>query len=286
MYFRSDLASEVCEKVNIEGIVKTRDEIEGANILKTEILTDEAAEKLGKPKGKYITFEFEDFSLAADEINATAEKLASFLSQMIPKGLCLVVGLGNTDITPDSLGPKTVNGVLATRHIGESVKKSMHLDALEPVAVLSPGVLGKTGIESAQIVHSLVKEIKPKSVIAVDAFASKSADRLGKTVQICDSGISPGSGVGNSRLELSEKTLGIPVISIGVPTVVDAGTLVCNVLGADSEEDSKPYLKGKNMFVTPREIDIITQRAAHLLSLSINKALQPDFTIEEINMLL
>jgi spore protease len=186
---------------------------------------------------------------------------------MLPKGPVLVAGLGNNDITPDAIGPRTVRQVLATRHIGGELARENGFDALRPTAAIAPGVLGQTGMEIAEIIRALAATLKPAAVIAVDALAAGDVSRLGTTIQISSAGISPGSGVMNAREELSEKSLGLPVISVGVPTVIDAAALTGS---------STP------MMITPRDIDLLVGRAGKALSLIINKALQPELSFEEI----
>jgi spore protease len=198
--------------------------------------------------------------------------------------------LGNENITPDSIGPKTVEKLLVTRHI-ETIDSMLFKSAgFGCVAAISPGVLGQTGIESAEIIKSICANIKPICVIVIDSLASRRLNRLATTVQLSDGGISPGSGVANKRAELSERTLGVPVVSIGVPTVVDAATLAYDLLeehlGTDesfaSEIEQLLVGEGKNMFVTPKDNDIIAEETAKLLSASINIALH-NMEINEIN---
>ena len=203
----------------------------------------------------------------------------------------LVVGLGNMDITPDALGPLVSSKVLATRHIQGEIAKSTGLDKLRPVAVLSTGVTGQTGIETGELVLSVVKRIKPSALIVIDALASRRLERLGCTLQICDTGISPGAGVHNYRTKITKETMGVPVIALGVPTVVDAVTLSCDLLGIDTESECESVRKqvspkGRAMVVTPKEIDLLVSRAAKLISLSINYALQKDFELEDLVSLL
>lgn len=207
---------------------------------------------------------------------------------MLPKdGLVLVVGLGNCNITPDNLGPMTAKNVLATRHIKGEIARSTGLSALRPVAVIAPGVLGQTGIESAELIASVSKKLSPCAIIVIDALASMKLERLGCTVQISDTGISPGAGVNNARPKIDSSNLGVPVISIGVPTVVDAVTIACNLTGASKESlKSQISPRGEIMMVTPREIDLLIERAAKLSGLAINRALQPEFSIEDIATLI
>ncbi len=189
----------------------------------------------------------------------------------------LIAGLGNRNITPDALGPESCSFILPTRHIGKDIQKSTGLGALRPVAVTAPGVLGQTGVETAEIIHGLVNSLSPCAVIVIDAFAARKLSRLGSTIQISDSGIVPGSGVGNSRSEISKNILGVPVISIGIPTVVDALTLANDIMQNNSESKN-----GENMIITPREIDLVISRGAKLIGMIINKALQPDISVSEM----
>lgn len=288
MYFRTDLALEL--KENLQGDlngIKCEEKVENDVHISTITVENENGEKLiGKPRGKYITFTFPSISDDASPAEERAQMIAKHLSGLLPDGLVLVAGLGNTEITPDALGPYTAARVLATRHINDEIKRASGLDDLNPVAVISPGVLGKTGIETFEIIKGIVDSINPSAVIAVDAFASKSLSRLGTTVQIASSGISPGSGVKNKRKELSRESLGVPVISIGVPTVVDGTTLAAELL--EDESDSvmeKVRPEGRDMFVTPREIDLIISRSSRFLSLALNLALQPEYSAEEIESL-
>lgn len=207
-----------------------------------------------------------------DQITAIKNELFSLVPQ---DGVVLVVGLGNTNITPDALGPKTASRVLATRHITQEIARSVGLEGLRGVAVLSPGVLGQTGIETSEIIMGTIQRVNPSAVIVIDALASRRLSRLGCTVQMADTGISPGSGVGNVRTEISQDTLGVPVISVGVPTVVDATTLAYDLIGTQPQDTQLVEPRGAKMIVTPREIDILIDRAAQLLSHSINCALQP-----------
>ena len=209
--------------------------------------------------------------------------------KLLPQeGTVLVAGLGNESITPDALGPKCLSLLLSTRHIKKELAKSLGLVPLRPVAGIVPGVLGKTGIETAEIIEAVAKKIEPCALIVVDALASRKLSRLGTTVQLTDTGISPGSGVGNTRTEISAKTLGIPVVAIGVPTVVDGATLAFDLLesaGADAQSAIKRLSDSGNerfMMVTPKEIDLVIERAAQLIAMGINSAMQREMALEDI----
>ena len=209
---------------------------------------------------------------------------------MLPKeGTILIAGIGNETITPDALGPKSADNILATRHITGELKRSLGLSGLRSVAVLAPGVLGQTGIETGELIKSVVESIKPSAVIVIDALASRSLSRLGCTIQISDAGISPGSGVGNHRLSLNKETMGIPVIGIGVPTVVDAQTLALELIPEAKLSYQQKGLvspRGEQMIVTPREIDLLIERASRLVGMSLNCALHKGLSVEDFCLLL
>lgn len=290
MFMRTDLALEANEQLGeeINGVILSAKRQEELFITKMKVTTPAAAERLGKPQGRYITIEVPSFTDNYNSPFEKAELIAKEIRDMLPKkGLVLVVGLGNCNITPDNLGPMTAENVLATRHITGELARSTGLSDLRPVAVLAPGVLGQTGIESAELIASVSAKLNPCAIIVIDALASMRLERLGCTIQLSDAGISPGAGVNNSRPRINRETLGIPVISMGVPTVVDAITLACDLTGDSKENlETKTSPRGEIMMVTPREIDLLIERAAKLSGMSINCALQPDFSIEDISMLL
>ena len=290
MILRTDLAveSEGCRCGSMKGVEREEYVSGGIRVTRITIKDDSASSAIGKPKGRYITADGLDMTdTPGDErehIGLAARELQSLLPDK--EGTVLVVGLGNRDITPDALGPKSIDHILATRHIKGELKKSSGLSALKSVAAVSPGVLGQTGIEAAEFITGIVNMIKPCAVIAVDALASRSLARLGRTIQLSDTGISPGSGVGSRRLTLNEKTLGVPVIAFGVPTVVDAATLAYDILGIDdadlASEQIEAVIQGRRMFVTPKETDLLTDRAARLAGMAINCALQPDIDLDTL----
>lgn len=289
MNFRTDLVLERRELVgeaHVPGVNQVTREKENAKITEIQVQTEEGAQAIGKPIGKYITVEVPNFANETDLLDGRLNAIADELKSMLPtEGCVLVVGLGNNDITPDALGPKCVSQIFATRHIGSDLAMSIGLPGLRAVAALTPGVLGQTGMETSEIVAAVVERIRPTAVIAIDALAARRLSRLGNTVQMSDTGVSPGSGVGNARTELSEKTLGVKVISMGVPTVVDAVTLVTDVLGEQNAArmgDIRIDQEFGRMMVTPREIDLMTERAAKLIALSINTALQPSLSLDDI----
>ena len=291
MSFRTDLALETRELLgtNIPGIKHNERMAGNIKITNIEILNDSASQSLKKPKGKYVTIEFptltDTFQHSDKRIEIVSKEIASLITN---KGLVLVVGVGNTDITPDALGPKATSYILATRHIKGELARSTGLDKLRPVSAIFPGVLGQTGIETSEFITSIVNKLKPSCVIIIDALASKQAKHLGCTIQISNTGITPGSGVGNSRPQINKDTLNVPVISIGVPTVVDASTLAYSLINEDKAPENLNEIistHGSDMMVTPREIDLLIERASKLIGLSINCALQKDFSAEDIYLL-
>ena len=285
MQGRTDLALECLQDASTLDGITSRKYKKGDVCVTVISVTGESAKKaLGKPEGEYITFEVPSFTNSAKVNEDDIDAIKTELTRLIPKnGTVLVAGLGNTAITPDALGPKTAAKILATRHIPNEIKQSVGLSDVRSVAVISPGVLGQTGIETAELIFAAVKQIKPSAVVVVDALASRSLQRLGCTVQISSSGISPGSGVGNSRKEISLKTLGVPVIAVGIPTVVDATTLALDIFPAAAQRIAPD---GRQMIVTPKEIDLLIDRASEYLSLSINCALQPTLSADTITYLL
>lgn len=269
---RTDLAVECfesAEKTKLDGVIVR----ENNAVTTVEVTNENGALALGKPKGKYVTLNVQSFVTDTNVFDERLNEFSSVLKTVLPKNAAsvLVVGVGNENITADSLGPKTNDYVLATRHILPDLQKSLAADDLFNVATVTTGVLGETGIETAEIVKGIVRQISPDCVIAVDALAASSAERLGTTIQFSDSGISPGSGVGNHRDEISSTTVGVPVIAIGIPTVVSTG-----VISGDG---------GDTAFVTPREIDRITEQGAKLIGMGINVCLQKSLSVSDLSAL-
>ena len=232
--FRTDLALErrdIYQKINslqeIDGIESTEESInENIKVSRVKITNKNGEQAIGKPIGNYITIDVKKFKLATDEdIQKTAETLTNELKKIIDvhvnqDGEILVVGLGNIYVTPDALGPKVINEIDVTRHIKKYLPQYVD-EGTRTVSAISPGVLGTTGIETVEILKGIVENIKPKLLIVIDALASRSIERISSTIQISDTGIVPGAGVGNTRQEISQGSLGIPVVAIGIPTVVD-----------------------------------------------------------------
>ena len=280
MDFRTDLAVEQREMVakHSDNVAVRQYARQNANVTEIEIL-DEGAQELGKPKGKYITMEIPAFSHDSELLDGRLTAMTESIRTLLPDedGPVLVAGLGNEDVTPDALGPRTAHGIFATRHIDRALASELGFGELRDVCAITFGVLGQTGMETAETIRGIVNTIHPAAVITVDALAARSLQRLGKTVQLTDTGITPGSGVGNSRARLDKETLGVPVIAIGVPTVVDAVTLVRDFTSEHKMAKEKED-EAKAMMVCPREIDVTIRRAARFLALSLNCALQPSIS--------
>ena len=261
----------------------------GFHVTTVEILDGRGAEAIGKPCGRYITVELD--GLMRREENAFSNA-ASLLAELL-RGLVefsagssfLIAGLGNRGITPDAVGPETVDHVLVTRHLKEKLPEDFA--AFRPVSAVCSGVLGTTGMESGDLVRAVAEQLRPSAVFAVDALASREPGRLCRTVQIADTGIVPGSGVGNARKALNRETLGIPVIAIGVPTVVDAGTLALDLAQRSGAElDPSGFGDVGSMIVTPRDIDKNVRDISKLIGYAINLALHDGLDISDVDMLL
>ena len=278
MDIRTDLALESFSADTLPENVHISTRGRAFHITDITIDDDSCLASLGKGKGRYITLESGDLSRFTDNYELMAEELAGELSRLIPDGEIMVAGLGNSDITPDAIGPQTAAKVLSTRHLGDQPEFSEEefLTSLRRVCSFAGGVMGQTGIESAELVRAVASEVKPDCIIVIDALACSDISRLGTTIQLTDTGISPGSGVSNSRKELSEKSLGVPVIAVGVPTVVDMYTIVRSLTGGKINGELP------NMMVTPRDIDRLVERASQLLAFGMNLALQPTLTFEDV----
>lgn len=284
MSIRTDLAVEMIDenaKSLPKGIRRKLRKSSACSI--TEIIVTDAIAglRIGKSKGRYITIETDRLSMSPDDFDEQVDNIAAEITNLkgADRKTALIVGLGNSDITPDALGPLVISQIIATRHLHDALPAGHDLQKLNPVSAIAPGVLGQTGIEVAEIVRTLCQEIKPDCIIVIDALACSDVSRLGTTIQLSDTGISPGSGVQNRRKELSETTLGIPVIAIGVPTVVDMHTIVENITG------NPPDKHLPNMMVTPRDVDKLIERSARLIAYAVNKAVQPMLSIEDITAL-
>ena len=309
LQFRTDLASErrdLYKKANniekeIEGI-ETEEEKNGEQLITTrvKVLNEQGAQAIGKPIGNYITIDIKNLRLAQEEdIQKASEIVTKELKTLIlqhvdGKAPILVVGLGNIYVTPDALGPKVVNEVDITRHLLQYMPEVLD-ENTRPVSAIAPGVLGTTGIETQEILKGIVENIKPQLLIIIDALASRSIERISSSIQLADTGIVPGAGVGNTRKELTKETLGIPVIALGIPTVVDAATIAADsltlfiqkvqeeaqsndFLNQLQEEDKYEMIKevlapsDYNLIVTPKEIDDLIENMKDVVARGINFA--------------
>ena len=306
--FRTDLALErrdIYQKVNklqqIEGVESTEENInENIKVSRVKITNQNGEQALGKPIGNYITIDVKKLKIAGEgEIQKASETLSNELRKIIDmhtdkQGEILIVGLGNIYVTPDALGPKVTNEIDVTRHIIKYLPQYVE-EGTRPVSAIAPGVLGTTGIETVEILKGIVDNTKPKLLIVIDALASRSIDRINSTIQISDTGIVPGAGVGNTRQEISQNSLGIPVVAIGIPTVVELATLVSDGIDIfidrlQEKAESNEYLNklqqndkyeevkealnvGEyNMIVTPKEIDDLIENMKDVVARGINFA--------------
>ena len=318
---RTDLAIEARELAQQNA--QAADQLEGVDVETKEdpdyflthvrIHSEEGSRLMGKPKGDYITLESE--KLKENDVECH-EKIIKLLAENIRSlvnfgedDCILVAGLGNWNITPDALGPKVVSKILVTRHLQGALPEEIE-KTVRPVAAVSPGVMGITGIETGEILKGIVDKLQPSLLIAIDALAARRSNRINAAIQMSDTGVAPGAGVGNKRMMLDKESLGIPVIAIGVPTVVDAATLVNDtmdrILGEMMQQTEKgsafyqtlqsleqeekyqmiadilgPYTG--NMFVTPKEVDAVVDRLANIIANAVNIAIHPGVTMEDIN---
>lgn len=278
---RTDLALEAGERAkeekrNLRGVSITEEYIEDAGIQMTKVVIESknGAKELGKPMGTYVTLEAPDLAEPDEGYHREiSREIAKQIGQLIPqeKDLSvLVVGLGNREVTPDALGPNVVNNLLITRHmIKEFGKAAYEEEKKHLVSGIVPGVMAQTGMETAEILRGIIKETKPDMVVVIDALAARSTKRLNRTIQITNTGIHPGSGVGNNRNAITQESLGVPVIAVGIPTVVDAATIVKDAM--DNTLSSQNVLK--NMFVTPKDVDENVKRLSYTISEALNIAL-------------
>lgn len=292
---RTDLALEargLCPEAGaLRGVISRESTREGFPVTTVEITDEAGAEALGKPQGRYVTLELDPLlRRRPDAFPRAVAALSAELAALLPGppgAPVLVVGLGNRAITPDLLGPLVLEHTLVTRHLVSGAPE--HFGTYRPVAALAPGVLSATGMESAEIAAAVAAAQHTACVVAVDALASRSLSRLCRTVQLSDAGIAPGSGVGNHRPALDRAGLGIPVLSVGVPTVVDAATLALDILEESGLEDVEPEVlcgSGADLFVTPREIDAQVAELAKLIGYSLSLALNPRLSLEDLLALL
>lgn len=300
MIRRTDLALEVRESfprddVEVKGVVLEEKYNKNKDIKTTMVVIkdEKGQEAMGKPIGTYITIEAPKLDREDKSYHEpVSEEIAKYIAELaggLKNKSVLIAGLGNREVTPDALGPKVVDNLLVTRHlIREFGKEFKEKNEIESMSAISPGVMAQTGMETGEILHGVIREIKPDLIVVIDALAARSVKRLNTTIQITDTGISPGSGVGNNRKALNQESLGVPVIALGVPTVVDAATIVedrleevLNLQGLNEaeinqffEEVSTPSMR--NMFVTPKNVDEAIKR----ISFTISEALNHCFSIK------
>ena len=296
---RTDLAIEAHEiwreqnkaDTGLSGVMVRDYTADGFKVNRVDILDDEGVRRLNKPAGTYVTFEYRlESHTAPEDFERGVTALAGIIREVLQlrEGeSVLVAGLGNGEITPDALGPETINNIMVTRHLVEKLPQDF--SPLRPVAAISPGVLGTTGIETGAIVKAVSGEGALERVIVVDALASRSLSRLCSTIQIADTGIVPGSGVGNSRYELNKESVGVPVLAIGVPTIVDAATLCADLAqaaGYPIEDAGQLLPHGGGMLVTHKDIDRQIRDVSKLIGYAVNRALHGDLDIKEMDVFL
>ncbi|MGL5380844.1 GPR endopeptidase [Clostridium sp.] len=316
---RTDLAIEAKvmyteeNKRELDGVIVDEETEEDIKITTVTIETDEAGKELGKPAGNYITIDFPEFTHydgeSMDKVSKVVGNVLGRLVDLPEDKTALVVGLGNWKVTPDALGPKVTEKIMVTRHLKEVMPDAID-DSVRPVCCIAPGVLGITGMETGEIIKSIVDRIKPDFVICIDALGSRKLERVNRTIQISDTGISPGAGVGNHRMKINEETVGVKVIAVGVPTVVDAATIANDTMDllldgligkAETGKEFYNMLKSvdrveKNalikevlnpfigdLMVTPKDVDAVIESLSKIISNGINMAIQPNLDMEDIN---
>ncbi len=309
---RTDLALEAheinAEKGQADGVIVNESEVDGVKVTVAEVKPGEGERLTGKPAGVYTTIDIgKVWQYDSERFNQTATVLSGEINKLMPQErpedkCVLVAGLGNMEITPDSIGPRVVSKVIVTRHIRVLNRELYDKVGFGNLAAVSPGVLGQTGIESAEIVKSVVDKIQPLCVILVDSLSSRKLSRLATTVQLCDTGLRPGTGVANNRAELNSQSLGVPVVSIGIPTVVDAATLAYDLLeelvnGTDIKQNvtctnfDQMYEQiierlmagsGRSMYISPKESDVIARETARLVSTAINLSLHKGIDVRDM----
>ena len=288
---RTDLALEQRQMVgeDLPEVDCTEGLREGFPLTTVRVTGPRGAAALGKPEGVYHTLDLTALTHREEgAFSRAGAALVGLLRPLLPaEGPVLVVGLGNRAITPDAIGPKVCDHTLVTRHLVALAPE--HFSAFRPVSALAAGVLGTTGVESGELAAAVAKAVSPAAVVAVDALCARRVERLCATVQICDTGITPGSGVGNHRFALDRETLGVPVIALGVPTVVEGATLCADLLesagGTETDPAALRSLPGGELLVTPRDIDQRVDDLSRLLGRALSLALQPHLTEEELDLL-
>lgn len=298
---------------DMDGIEMIKESEGDIKVTTVKVKDENGSKKIGKPKGNYITIDMPKFtSFDGETMDRVSKVVSEVLERLIDKDVkktALIVGLGNWQVTPDSLGPKVTEKIMVTRHLQTVMPEAID-ESIRPVSSISPGVLGVTGIETVEIIKGVVEKIKPDLVICIDALAARRLERINSTIQIGDTGISPGAGVGNNRKQINEETLGVKVIAIGVPTVVDATTitndtidLVIDSLISSANNGSEFYKMLKSldknekenlirevisskrieMMVTPKDIDLVVNSLSKIIASGINMVMQPNMDMEEIS---
>ena len=297
------------EDTQTDGVfVETENNSEYINITRVRVTNEEGEKSLGKKQGNYITVEmparfYGEQKIYEEMCKACAKELKALTDKFLktPDDIVLVVGLGNWNITADALGPKVVSALMITRHLKKYIPHEID-EGIRPVCGISPGVLGITGIETGEIVMGLTGQVKPNLIIAVDALCSRKVERINTTIQFSDTGITPGAGVGNKRMAIDKDTLGVPVIAIGVPTVVDAATIAGdamaqvfqktdekNALTQMDEHERYSFIKETitptfgNFIVAPKEVDTIINDISRVIANSINISLHEGITLNDID---
>lgn len=293
MAFRTDLAVEAIENHKTAAAlphVRQSDRmLEGFAVHEVRILSEDAAREIGKPQGRYLTLELDALIRREEDAFPRACKaLSTLLRELLPRpndGPVLIAGLGNRMITPDAIGPQTADHVIATRHL---VAQSPEVFAdWRPVSALAPGVLGQTGVETGEVICGVLDRVRPAAVIAVDALAAGRLSRLLRTVQLADTGITPGSGVGNARAALNKETLGVPVIAVGVPTVVDGATLAHEISSQLGQPDCEALDDlSQPVMITTRDIDREVADISRMIGYAVNMALHPHLSVADIDLYL
>lgn len=306
---RTDLALEARDMAmqgqrELPGVRSQTEQKGAAQVTRVMVETPEAGKLMGKQPGYYVTLESSVLRTKdrdqLEEISQTlAEEIEGFLRHLniSDDALGMVVGLGNWNATPDALGPRVVGKILVTRHLFNATPPEKS-GALRPVCAIAPGVLGITGMETGEIVASLVQQIRPQFVVVIDALASRSTSRVGTTIQLADTGIHPGSGIGNKRVGITPQSLGVPVLAIGVPTVVEAVTIIHDALDQMAQGSGgmlsatapqkreavhrvlHPYLR--DLIVTPKEVDVLIEEITKVVSGALNIALHPGVSPDEV----
>lgn len=302
------------DEIDIDGIEVIEESDDDIKVTTVKVKNKEGSEKIGKPEGNYITISMPEFTAydggTMDRVSQVVSEILERLIKINTQKTVLVVGLGNWHVTPDALGPKVTEKIMVTRHLQTVMPEAID-ESVRPVCSIAPGVLGVTGIETVEIIKGVVKKIKPDLVICIDALAARRVERVNTTIQIGDTGISPGAGVGNNRKKINEENLGVKTIAIGVPTVVDAITIANDTIDSvidsliNNSSGGKEFYKmlksldknekeklikevmssesSMDMIVTPKDIDLMINSLSRIIANGINMAVQPNMNMEEIN---